>query len=47
MVQSCGRLLRTETDTGTVTILDRRLVTQRYGNLILDALPPFRRVIER
>ena len=45
MVQACGRLLRTETDTGVVTILDRRLVTQRYGNLLLDALPPFRRDI--
>ena len=43
MVQACGRLLRTETDSGTITILDRRLVTQRYGQLILNALPPFRR----
>lgn len=45
MVQACGRLLRTETDTGTITILDRRLVTQRYGSLLLNALPPFRREI--
>lgn len=45
MVQACGRLLRTETDTGAITILDRRLVSQRYGNLILGALPPFRREI--
>ena len=45
MVQACGRLLRTETDTGVVTIFDRRLVTQRYGNLLLNALPPFRREI--
>ena len=45
MVQACGRLLRTETDTGTISILDRRLVTQRYGALLLDALPPFRRDI--
>jgi ATP-dependent DNA helicase DinG len=46
MVQACGRLLRTETDTGTISILDRRLVTQRYGSLLLDALPPFRREIQ-
>lgn len=43
MVQAAGRLLRTETDRGEITILDRRLVTQRYGNLLLNALPPFRR----
>ena len=45
MVQACGRLLRTETDTGTVTILDRRLVTRHYGNLLQRALPPFRKEI--
>ena len=43
MVQACGRLLRTETDIGRITILDRRLITQRYGAQLLDALPPFRR----
>lgn len=47
MIQACGRLLRTESDKGTIAILDRRLVTQRYGNLLLDALPPFRRDIAR
>jgi len=31
LVQACGRLLRTEEDRGTITLLDRRLVTQRYG----------------
>jgi ATP-dependent DNA helicase DinG len=43
LIQACGRLLRTETDTGTVSILDRRLLTKRYGNQLLDALPPFKR----
>lgn len=47
IVQSAGRLLRTETDTGTVTILDKRLTTQRYGQAILDSLPPFRREVLR
>lgn len=45
LVQACGRLLRTEEDRGTITLLDRRVVTQRYGKAILDALPPFRREI--
>ncbi len=47
LVQAVGRLLRTESDTGRVTILDRRIVARRYGQLLLDALPPFRRLIER
>jgi ATP-dependent DNA helicase DinG len=46
LVQACGRLLRTEQDRGTITLLDRRVVTQRYGKAILNALPPFRREIE-
>lgn len=45
LVQACGRLLRTEQDRGIITLLDRRLVTQRYGKAILNALPPFRREI--
>ena len=43
MVQASGRLLRTETDTGRVTVLDRRLLTKWYGKLLLKALPPFKR----
>ncbi len=43
LTQACGRLLRTETDTGTVTILDRRIVSKRYGAQLLNALPPFTR----
>ncbi|WP_394204026.1 ATP-dependent DNA helicase DinG [Shewanella waksmanii] len=46
LIQSCGRLLRKEQDYGRITILDRRLVTKRYGKSLLDGLPPFRRVIE-
>ena len=46
LIQACGRLLRTENDTGKVTILDRRLVTKRYGKALLDALPPFKRVFD-
>ncbi|WP_288437446.1 ATP-dependent DNA helicase DinG [uncultured Pseudomonas sp.] len=46
LIQACGRLLRTEQDSGTISLLDRRLVTQRYGKAILNALPPFRREIQ-
>jgi len=45
VVQAAGRLLRTETDSGRVTILDRRIVSKSYGKLILDSLPPFAREI--
>ncbi|MCF2907874.1 ATP-dependent DNA helicase DinG [Pseudoalteromonas sp. DL2-H2.2] len=46
LVQSCGRLLRKETDSGRITILDRRLVTKRYGKAMLDTLPPFAKQID-
>ncbi len=46
LVQACGRLIRHEGDHGRITLLDRRIVTQRYGARLLDALPPFRRVID-
>lgn len=45
LVQACGRLIRTPTDTGRITILDRRLVTKPYGRRMLDTLPPYRRDI--
>jgi len=47
LVQACGRLLRSESDSGRVSLLDRRIVTKAYGRRILDSLPPFRREIER
>jgi ATP-dependent DNA helicase DinG len=46
LVQSCGRLLRKETDQGKITLLDRRLVSKRYGKAMLDTLPPFKRQID-
>ncbi|BBT95816.1 ATP-dependent DNA helicase DinG [Aeromonas veronii] len=46
LIQACGRLIRKEADRGRVTILDRRLLTKRYGRGLLDALPPFTRRIE-
>lgn len=44
LIQACGRLIRKETDVGKVSILDKRLTSQRYGRLLLDSLPPFRRI---
>ena len=38
--QGFGRLLRTQTDSGLVAILDSRLVTRSYGKRLLRALPP-------
>ncbi|GLP96930.1 ATP-dependent DNA helicase DinG [Paraferrimonas sedimenticola] len=46
LIQSCGRLLRKEQDYGRISILDKRLLTRRYGSALLDGLPPYRRVIE-
>lgn len=43
LTQATGRLLRTEQDRGTITLLDRRVVSRRYGRKLLDALPPYRR----
>ena len=46
LVQACGRLIRKENDRGVITLLDRRVITRRYGQALLDALPPFRRDIQ-
>ena len=37
--QGVGRLIRTKTDTGIVVVLDNRVLTKRYGQAFLDALP--------
>ena len=42
LVQACGRLIRHEEDHGRITLLDRRIVTFRYGQSILESLPPYR-----
>jgi len=38
--QGFGRLIRTATDSGTVVILDPRMLTKPYGRVFLDSLPP-------
>jgi ATP-dependent DNA helicase DinG len=46
LIQACGRLIRTETDTGKITIFDNRLVTKFYGKQLLNALPDYNIIIE-
>jgi ATP-dependent DNA helicase DinG len=42
LTQYAGRLIRTQEDIGTLTILDRRIVSKFYGKQLLASLPPFR-----
>ena len=37
--QGFGRLIRTQTDRGVVAILDKRVLTKRYGHFFLESLP--------
>ena len=46
LVQATGRLLRNEMDEGIITVMDKRVITKRYGKQLLNALPPFKRVVE-
>jgi ATP-dependent DNA helicase DinG len=43
--QGFGRLIRTSTDVGVVVLLDRRVLSKRYGPLLLSGLPRADRVI--
>ena len=45
LVQACGRLIRHENDYGRITLLDKRIVTKRYGRALLDSLPPYRLIL--
>ncbi len=47
LVQACGRLIRTETDIGKITIFDNRLNTKFYGKKILNTLPGYNVIIEK
>jgi Rad3-related DNA helicase len=40
--QGFGRLIRTKTDYGAVVLLDRRVVTKDYGEVLLGSLPDAR-----
>ncbi len=43
--QGFGRLIRTKTDVGVVMLLDRRVVSRRYGQILLASLPPAERAV--
>ena len=43
--QGFGRLIRSTSDVGVVVLLDQRVVTKRYGPLVLAGLPRAERVI--
>ena len=45
LVQASGRLLRSESDSGTITLFDERIVSRRYGKTILESMPPYKREI--
>ena len=37
--QGFGRLMRKSTDKGCITVLDKRLITKRYGSIFLNSIP--------
>jgi ATP-dependent DNA helicase DinG len=37
--QGVGRLIRTKSDSGIIVVLDNRILTKRYGQAFLDAIP--------
>jgi ATP-dependent DNA helicase DinG len=43
--QGFGRLIRSRQDTGIVVLLDSRVITKRYGQLLLSGLPRADRVV--
>ncbi|MGQ0641217.1 MAG: helicase C-terminal domain-containing protein, partial [Gemmatimonadaceae bacterium] len=45
--QGFGRLIRSHDDRGVVVLCDPRAVSKGYGEELLDALPPARRVVGR
>ncbi len=47
LVQACGRLIRHEGDWGRITLLDKRIVSRRYGRDLLASLPPYRMELAR
>lgn len=46
LVQACGRLIRNESDSGTLWFMDRRLIDKRYGTLVRQSLPDYRWEVE-
>ena len=40
--QGFGRLIRSKSDRGVLSILDNRITKQRYGQVFFDSLPDYR-----
>jgi ATP-dependent helicase, dexd family len=38
--QGFGRLMRSQTDRGIVTLLDKRALVKQYGRIFIDSIPP-------
>jgi ATP-dependent DNA helicase DinG len=43
--QGFGRLIRTASDRGAVVLMDPRVLSRQYGAILLDTLPPARRIV--
>ena len=46
LAQGAGRLIRTTSDRGVVAVLDRRLATAGYRDVLLMSMPPLRRTVD-
>lgn len=44
LTQMVGRLMRRDSDRGYITVYDNRLARTRWGRMLLDALPPYRKL---
>jgi ATP-dependent DNA helicase DinG len=47
LAQGTGRLIRSVDDRGVVAILDSRIVTKRYGSVLLNSMPPLWRTSDK
>ena len=47
LAQGTGRLIRSVEDRGVVAILDSRIMTKRYGGVLLNSMPPLWRTSEK
>ena len=46
LAQGTGRLIRSVDDRGVVAILDSRIITKRYGSVLLNSMPPLWRTTD-
>ncbi len=47
LAQGAGRLIRSVDDRGVVAIMDSRIVTKRYGQTLLNSMPPLWRTSDK